>query len=96
MNLPTWLDGVTLSLQLAPWQQSLHNFATKLAGVLGLAPVTNPVASDPDLMSQVTKIGPLTLTALADQVTAQSRFHIASGIDLVGFSRGAQSAPLKP
>ena len=52
--------------QLAPWQQSLHKFATKLAGVLGLAPVTNPVASDPDLMSQVTKIGPLTLTALAD------------------------------
>ena len=32
------------------------------------------------------------LVALADQVTAQSRFHIAPGIDLVGFSRGAQSA----
>jgi PPE-repeat protein len=52
--------------QLAPWQQSLHNLATKLAGVLGLAPVTNPVASDPDLMSQITKFGPLTATALAD------------------------------
>ncbi len=32
------------------------------------------------------------LIALADQVTARSRFHIAPGIDLVGFSRGAQSA----
>ena len=32
------------------------------------------------------------LIALADQVMAQPRFHIAPAIDVVGFSRGAQSA----
>ena len=32
------------------------------------------------------------LVALADQVMTQSRFHIAPLIDVVGFSRGAQSA----
>jgi pimeloyl-ACP methyl ester carboxylesterase len=32
------------------------------------------------------------LVALADQVMAQPRFHIAPAIDLIGFSRGAQSA----
>src|SRR5947199_787416 len=32
------------------------------------------------------------LVALADQVLAQSRFHLAPAIDVVGFSRGAQSA----
>src|SRR5207249_8718522 len=32
------------------------------------------------------------LVALADQVMAQSRFHLAPAIDVVGFSRGAQSA----
>ncbi|MCV7340581.1 PPE family protein [Mycobacterium haemophilum DSM 44634] len=52
--------------QLAPWQQSLHHLAGKLAATLGLSPVTNPVASDPDLMSQTTNFGPLTNTSLAD------------------------------
>ncbi len=32
------------------------------------------------------------LLALVDQVTASSRFHVAAAIDVVGFSRGAQSA----
>ena len=32
------------------------------------------------------------LVALADQIMAQPRFHIAPAIDVVGFSRGAQSA----
>src|SRR5213083_2950002 len=32
------------------------------------------------------------LVALADQVLAQSRFHLAPAIDVVGFSRGAQTA----
>src|SRR3989442_3466839 len=32
------------------------------------------------------------LVALADEVLAQSRFHLAPAIDVVGFSRGAQSA----
>ena len=34
--------------------------------VLGLSPVTNPVAGDPDFMSQITNFGRLVLTALAD------------------------------
>src|SRR5438552_4759588 len=32
------------------------------------------------------------LVVLADQVMAQTRFHVAPAIDVVGFSRGAQSA----
>jgi hypothetical protein len=52
--------------QVAPWQQSLYNQSTKLAALLGIAPVTTPVASDPDLKSQVTNYGPLTQTSLSD------------------------------
>jgi PPE-repeat protein len=52
--------------QLAPWQQSVFNVATKLAAVLHLPPVTNPAASDPDLMSQTTNFGLFTDTSLAD------------------------------
>jgi PPE-repeat protein len=52
--------------QLAPWQQSLHNLASKLAGVLGLSPVTNPAPSDPDLMSQTTNFGLFSSTSLGD------------------------------
>jgi PPE-repeat protein len=53
--------------QLAPWQQSLHNLATRLASALGLAPVTNPVPGDPDFMSQTAALGGLlTGTSLAD------------------------------
>ncbi len=52
--------------QLPPLQQSLHNLASKLASVLGLAPVTNPVPSDPDLMSQTTNFGLFSTTSLAD------------------------------
>jgi pimeloyl-ACP methyl ester carboxylesterase len=32
------------------------------------------------------------LATLADQVIAQTRFHVAPAIDVIGFSRGAQSA----
>jgi PPE-repeat protein len=53
--------------QLAPWQQSLHNLASRLASALGLNPVTNPVPGDPDLMSQTTNFGGLFSTrSLAD------------------------------
>ncbi len=52
--------------QLAPWQQSLHNLASKLAALLGLSPVTNPAPGDPDLMSQTTNLGPLSTTAIVD------------------------------
>jgi PPE-repeat protein len=52
--------------QLAPWQQALSNQASNLAKILGLSPVTHPVAGDPDFGSQVTSFGPATQTALAD------------------------------
>jgi PPE-repeat protein len=51
--------------QLAPLQ-ALNGLATRLAAALGLSPVTNPVAGDPDFGSQVQSIGPITQTALAD------------------------------
>jgi len=45
----------------------LHNLATQLASALGLSPVTNPVAGDPDLMRQMTNFGGLfSTTSLAD------------------------------
>jgi hypothetical protein len=52
--------------QVAPWQQSLYNLSSRLAALLGLNPVTTPVASDPDLKSQVTTFGPFTSTSLSD------------------------------
>ncbi|ARG56014.1 PPE family protein [Mycobacterium kansasii] len=52
--------------QLDPWLQSLHDLASRLAAALGLSPVTNPVAGDPDFMSQTTNFGLFTSTALAD------------------------------
>jgi PPE-repeat protein len=52
--------------QLAPWQQSLHNLATRLASALGLSPVTHPVPGDPDLMSQTTNFRLFSTTSLAD------------------------------
>ncbi len=58
--------------QLAPWQQSLRNLATQLAGVLGLNPVTNPVPGDPSLESQTQSFGPFTITALGD--SAENNF----------------------
>jgi PPE-repeat protein len=45
----------------------LHNLATRLASALGLSPVTNPVAGDPDFMRQITNFGGLfSTTSLAD------------------------------
>jgi PE family len=51
---------------VAPWQQSLYNLSSRVAALLGLNPVTNPVAGDPDLASQVTNFGPFTQTSLSD------------------------------
>ncbi len=45
----------------------LHNLATRLAAALGLSPVTNPVAGDPDFMSQTSGFGGLfSSTSIAD------------------------------
>jgi PPE-repeat protein len=53
--------------QLAPWQQTVNGLATRLASVLGLSPVTNPVPGDPDFMSQTSGFaGLFSQTASAD------------------------------
>jgi PPE-repeat protein len=52
--------------QLSPALQALHGLATRLAGVLGLNPVVNPVPGNPDLMSQTLNVGPLSITSFAD------------------------------
>ena len=52
--------------QLAPWQQSLRNVATQIAGALGLNPITNPVPGDPFFESQTQNFGPVSITALGD------------------------------
>jgi PPE-repeat protein len=52
--------------QLSPWLQSLNRGATRLAGVLGLNPVVNPVPGNPELMSQTLDVGNLSITSYAD------------------------------
>jgi PPE-repeat protein len=52
--------------QLSPLLESLHTVATRLAGVLGLNPVVNPVPGNPDLMSQTLNVGNLSITSYAD------------------------------
>jgi hypothetical protein len=58
--------GEALGLgQLAPLQP-LHAFSSQLAGPLGLSPVTTPVPSDSNLMTQTTNLGPLSKTYTVD------------------------------
>lgn len=53
--------------QLPQWQQAVHGLASRLAAALGLSPVTNPVAGDPDFMSQTSGFGGLfSSTSIAD------------------------------
>jgi PPE-repeat protein len=52
--------------QLGPGLQALNRGATRLAKVLGLNPVVNPVPGNPDLMSQTLDVGNLTITSYAD------------------------------
>jgi PPE-repeat protein len=52
--------------QLSPFLQSLNRGATRLAGVLGLNPVVNPVPGNPDLMSQTLNVGNLSIRSFAD------------------------------
>ena len=65
-NVAAFMANPVAAAQVAPWQQSLYNLSSKLAALLGLNPVTTPVASDPDLKSQVTNFGPFTATSLSD------------------------------
>ena len=52
--------------QLGPGLQALNRGATRLAGLLGLNPVVNPVPGNPDLMSQTLNVGNLSITSYAD------------------------------
>jgi PPE-repeat protein len=65
------LEPFVLSLNQALLNSGLlppvHSLASQLAAAMGFSPVTNPVASDPDLMSQTTNFGGgLSTTSLAD------------------------------
>jgi PPE-repeat protein len=74
---------------LAPGLQSLNGLATRLASALGLPPVTKPVASDPDLMSQTTKFGGLfSTTSLADP---DDKNFVATNIASAPFTLGLTS-----
>jgi hypothetical protein len=54
----------------------LRALATQLAGVLGLAPVVNPVPGNPDLMSQTLNVGnALSIVSYAD--TGANNFDAA-------------------
>jgi PPE-repeat protein len=52
--------------QLGPGLQALNRGATRLAGVLGLNPVVNPVPGNLELMSQTLNVGNLSITSYAD------------------------------
>jgi PPE-repeat protein len=52
--------------QLGPGLQALNRGATRLAGLLGLNPVVNPVPGNPDLMSQTLNVGNLSIKSFAD------------------------------
>ncbi len=63
---------------------AVHDLASRLAAALGLPPVTNPVAGDPDFMSQVTNVGGMvSLTSLADP---DDHNFVATGISTPLFS----------
>ncbi len=55
--------------QLGPGLAALNRGATRLAGLLGLEPVVNPVPGNPDLMSQTLKVGNLSIVSYADLAT---------------------------
>jgi PPE-repeat protein len=52
--------------QLSPPLQALNRGATRLAEVLGLNPVVNPVPGNPNLMSQTLNIGKASIVSYAD------------------------------
>jgi PPE-repeat protein len=67
----------------------VHGLATRLASALGLPPVTNPVAGDPDFMSQTTNFGGLfSTTSLADP---DDNNFVATNIASPAFTLGLTS-----
>jgi pimeloyl-ACP methyl ester carboxylesterase len=59
--------------------------------LLAPSPAYDPIVDNESLAAADLRVDQA-LVALVDQVTARSPFHISPAIDLVGFSRGAQSA----
>jgi len=104
--------AASAAAQLAPWQQSLRNVATQIAGALGLAPITNPVPGDPFFESQTQNIGPLTITAIGDSAdnnfvalkvtspffndTLTSGFEPATGMGMPGQTINNFQSPVLP
>ena len=104
--------AASAAAQLAPWQQSLRNVSTQIAGALGLAPITNPVPGDPFFESQTQNIGPLTITAIGDSAdnnfvalkvtspffndTLTSGFEPATGMGMPGQTINNFQSPVLP
>jgi PPE-repeat protein len=98
--------------QLAPWQQSLRNVATQIAGALGLSPIANPVPGDPFFETQTQNIGPFTITAIGDSAdnnfvavkisspfftdTLTSGFEPATGMGMPGQTINNFQSPVLP
>ena len=87
------LEPFVLSLNQALLNSGLlppvHSLASQLAAALGLPPVTNPVASDPDLMSQTTNFGGgVSATSLADP---DDRNFVATSMSGGGLTFGVTS-----
>jgi PPE-repeat protein len=59
-------DASAAATQLGPGLQALNRGATRIAGLLGLNPVVNPVPGNPALMSQTLNVGKLSVTSYAD------------------------------
>ncbi len=77
-------DGRDLAQEFAPAAEE-HRWL-----LLAPNPVYDPIGNETLTLADLRV--DQSLIALADAVIAQSRFHIASEIGIVGFSRGAQSA----
>jgi pimeloyl-ACP methyl ester carboxylesterase len=77
-------DGRDLAQEFVPAAEE-HRWL-----LLAPSPDYDPIASESLTLADLRVDGQL--MTLAEQVMAQTRFHLARAIDVVGFSRGAQSA----
>jgi PPE-repeat protein len=78
--------------QLGPGLQALNRGATRLAGVLGLNPVVQPVPGNPDLMSQTLNVGNLSITSFADTGNNFDAAIISTPRFTGSFTSGAEPA----
>jgi PPE-repeat protein len=79
--------------QLSPALQSLNGLASRLAGVLGLNPVVNPVPGNPNLMSQTLNLGNLlSINSFADTGNNFDAAIFSSPVLNATFTSGAEPA----